>query len=212
MLDLDTVDGYLRLHRLGHKGGLLVEQHVSGVPVGATHNGLCGIYYDDDGNRYALAFGLPLDGPQNPVYAQYFTYPAEVAPSLMGPTCRPVLPAWEGRDQDGLLVPANDQQIGNQFGWLRVSGTPAGSLHFMLLSTDTAFVPIVHPLVGGGCMRSSAPGPATSACCRCRPAPTWRGTCRCPSSWRRSRCARRTSSSIRATAASTPATGSTCRW
>jgi hypothetical protein len=158
VMDLDTVDGYLRLHRLGHTGALLVEQPVSGIAVGETHNGLGGICYDDDGNRYALAYGTPIDGTLNPVYGQYFTYPAEVAPSLMGPTCRPILPQWEGRDQSGHLVPDNDQQIGNQFGFLRVSGTPAGSLHFMVLSTATAFVPLVHPSVGGGCMQLVSTG------------------------------------------------------
>jgi len=153
VMDLDTVDGYLRVHRLGHTAGLLVEQIVSGVPVGEVHNGLGGICYDDDANRFVLAYGIPLDGPMNPVYGQYFTFPAEVAPSLMGPTCRPILPQWEGRDQNGNPVPDNDQQIGDQFTHLRVTGTPVGAIHFMMLSTATAFVPIIDPAVGNGCMQ-----------------------------------------------------------
>jgi len=70
VMDLDTVDGYLRVHRIGHTGGLVLEQIVSGVPVAEIHNGLGGICYDDDANRFVLAYGIPIAGPQNPVYGQ----------------------------------------------------------------------------------------------------------------------------------------------
>ncbi|GAB4144575.1 MAG: hypothetical protein Fur0037_12380 [Planctomycetota bacterium] len=153
ILDLDIVDGYMRAHRCGYTGRLLEEVAVSGVPVGSTHNGLGGACYDDDSDRFVLAYGDPTDLAGNPVYGRYLIYPTESPTILAGPTCRPILPRWEGRDQDGTPIAANDQQIGNQFGHLMVGGTPAGSLHFMLLSTATAFVPIVNPSVGAGCIQ-----------------------------------------------------------
>jgi hypothetical protein len=160
ILDLDTVDGYMRIHRVGLGGRFLEEQWVSGVPVGLSHNGLGGVCYDDDGNRFCLCWGIPSDVPQNPVSGDYLVFPAEPAPSNMGPTCVPIMPHWEGRDQSGNLIAGNDQQIGNQFCRVTVGGTPAGALHFLVLSTATAFVPLVHPSVAGGCIQLVDMGPA----------------------------------------------------
>ena len=37
------------------------------------------VVYDDDANRFCLAWGSPLDGPGNRIHGQYFTFPDEVA-------------------------------------------------------------------------------------------------------------------------------------
>ncbi|MCA8951480.1 MAG: hypothetical protein KDE27_18375 [Planctomycetes bacterium] len=151
ILDLDVIDSYIRVHRVGMTGNLLETGFVSFIPVGSTHNGLGGICYDDDGNHFPFAYGVPLDGAANAVFGRYLDYPAEAATMLGGPTCRPILPRWEGRDANDNVIPDNDQQIGNEFGHVVVEGTPAGTLHFLLLSTATANVGIFDPSVGAGC-------------------------------------------------------------
>lgn len=157
VLDLDILDSYVRLHRFGYTGGLLVTEQVSVVPVQEVHNGLGGVCYDDDGNRYAVAYGVPSNGG-NPIYGRYLTYPAPNPAGWTGSSCRPILPEWEGRDQNDVVIAANDQLIGNEFGHIVLDQAPPGALHFMLLSTVTADQLILHPAVEFGCKQLISTG------------------------------------------------------
>lgn len=133
--------GSLYYARVGFNGepteGPLGTVLYSGIGAKAS-GGAC--VFDDDHNTFLFAYAVEDGVGDNNVYGQILTYETPVAWSTSGISCSGAALEWIG-----------SQQIGAEFGRVRVTGAPQAALHIMLAATVTTNVPVIHPIVFPGC-------------------------------------------------------------
>lgn len=136
------------LDRVGYRGKRVeVASIVPGTPNFTCAAGS----YDDDAKDFVFTYGNDDGTASNPLFGNVFDYPTETAPSLFGTACSPATITWRALEQNAVVIAANDQQIGHEFTGVEVAGAPAGALHFMLLSFQTANVQVPSPMVPASC-------------------------------------------------------------
>ena len=91
-----------------------------------------GIAFDDDSNAFVMGYGQQSGDLESAI----MEYPAETSPVSSAPSCSSASLSWVLRDAEGNLVnnSGQNQQVGTEFGHVRVTGAPATALHFVVVT------------------------------------------------------------------------------
>ncbi len=141
--------GNFFVDRVGFDGEGCEGNSILSGSIGYTDGG---IIYDDDANQFVFAYGTDDAASTHPILGRAHEFPAQ-SPTFgtTGLACNSANILWDALDSDGTVIFANDQQIGHQFGRLRVSGGPPAGFHLLQLSADPVNVLIINPLITPGC-------------------------------------------------------------
>lgn len=122
--------GRIFVERCGYSGASLGAERI--FPVSGTALPRSGIAFNDDQNEFLMAFGQQ----NGDLESARMEYPAEVPPSYSPPSCSTAQLSWVLRDANGTTISNSNQnqQIGSEFGHVRVTGGHANALHFVVVT------------------------------------------------------------------------------
>ncbi|MFK7742241.1 MAG: hypothetical protein AB8H80_18145 [Planctomycetota bacterium] len=134
-----TASNNINVHVCGYRGqSMRVDQVFSAASFNNTVLG--GVSFDSINNAFAIAYGY------SSVISSFtatnrFVYPTVSSATSSGISCSPAQIDWVG-----------SQQIGSEFGRVRVNGAASDSIHVAVLANATASAPLANiPPIQNGC-------------------------------------------------------------
>ena len=133
-----------RAIKVGYQGSVSESNVVLDIPGFQPHAG--GICFDEDKNRFPLAYGVDNNTASNTLWGNHVTYANVTTPLVFGPGCG-------GTER---IAFSGSQHIGDEFGEVHLLGAGAGTAAFLAISLRSLSTPLASAGMPG-CVLSLDP-------------------------------------------------------